>query len=364
MILSAGYSSRMNAFKPLLLLNGLTVLETAVRLFQKAGIQEILAVLGHRADEVRPVAESAGARPIVNSHFDQGMFSSVRAGAAALPASIDACFVLPVDTPLVRTQTIRQMAAAFDGKIHRIFYPVFTGRRGHPPLVAAHVLREAETSPGPLSALLAGHENEAADIAVADEAIHFDMNTAEDYARLRALALTRDIPSAAECEAILASFSVPAPLLGHCRAVASTALQLVTALGERGTLLNSTLVNAGALLHDVAKGRPHHAQTGAARLQSLGFPRVAAIVASHMDLDFSGGELNEAAIVFLADKLIRGTKLVSLAQRFGRALEHFRDNPEALAAARRRFATAQAVAAAVEIRLGQPLTALFGDICH
>jgi len=347
----------MNGFKPLLPLNGVTALETTIRLFPAAGVEEILVVVGHRAEELRGLVESAGACPVLNPHFDEGMFTSVRAGAAALPAGVDACFVLPVDTPLVRPQTVRRMAEAFDGGDRQILYPVFAGHRGHPPLVAAGLLRDAAQSAGPLSAHLSAREELAEDIAVADEAIHLDMDTAEDYQRLSALAGTRDIPSAAECEAILSSFSVPQALLEHCRSVAATALRLGTALRDRGLSLDLGLIHAGALLHDVAKGRPHHAEVGATWLKAMGFTRVGTVVACHMGLDFSGKQLDEAAIVFLADKLTRGATAVSLEQRFERALERFRDHPDALAAARRRLASAEAVAAAVEARLGVPLAA-------
>ena len=354
----------MNGFKPLLPLNGVSALETTIRLFHAAGVGEVLVVLGHRAEELRPLVESARAIPVVNPHFDQGMFTSVRAGAAALPVGVEACFVLPVDTPLVRSQTVRHMAETLDQGEHGILYPVFAGRRGHPPLISTEILRESLRSPGPLSALLWAHEEQARDIAVVDEAIHLDMDTTEDYQHLSALALTRDIPSSAECEAILAILSAPQELREHCRRVAATALRLGTALRERGVPVDLALINAGALLHDIAKGRPNHAEAGEAWLNAMGFPRAGAIVACHMELDVSARQLDEAAIVFLADKLTRGATYVSLEQRFERALERFRDHPEALAAARRRLATAQGVAAAMEARLGEPLAALLGDSNH
>lgn len=51
-ILAAGYSSRMGDFKPLMKLDGLTVIESAVGCFKRAGISDIMVVVGHRASEV------------------------------------------------------------------------------------------------------------------------------------------------------------------------------------------------------------------------------------------------------------------------------------------------------------------------
>jgi len=120
-------------------------------------------------------------------------------------------------------------------------------------------------------------------------------------------------------------------------------------------------VRAGALLHDVAKGRPDHAIVGAEILRSMDFPQVATVVGAHTDLEFSGGQLDESAIVYLADKLVRGESVVTLDQRFQPAITRFSNNPLALHAAQRRMATAQAVALAVETRLGAPLASVVGE---
>jgi hypothetical protein len=91
----------------------------------------------------------------------------------------------------------------------------------------------------------------------------------------------------------------------------------------------------------------------------MDFPRVAEIVAAHTDLDFSASILDEKAIVFLADKLVRGEQLVTINERFQPALDWFGNNPVALQAVQRRLATAKQVACAVESRLGTPLSSIF-----
>jgi putative nucleotidyltransferase with HDIG domain len=361
-VLAAGYSSRMAEFKPLLPLAGSTALERCIGLFRAAGVAEVIAVLGHRAEDLQPLAERAGARCVRNLRFKQGMFSSIAAGSRVLPGWVEAAFVLPADIPLVRPNTIRQLAAAFVQRRAGIVYPVFDGRRGHPPLIVRRILAEAaeEGTAGPLSDLLARHESEAIDLSVANQGIHMDMDTPADYDALRALAACRDIPTHAECEAILAGHSVEPSMVRHSRRVAEVAERIALALARNGFSLNLELVRAGALLHDLAKGLPDHAAAGAAILRSMDFPQVATVVGAHTDLDFGGGQLDESAIVYLADKLFRGEDPVTLDQRFAPALARFSDNPLALHAAQSRMATAQAVALAVELRLGAPLDDVVG----
>ena len=52
-----------------------------------------------------------------------------------------------------------------------------------------------------------------------------------------------------------------------------------------GAGLDEDLVLAGSLLHDVARQQPEHARAGADLLKKEGYPRVADIVAQHMDID-------------------------------------------------------------------------------
>ena len=69
----------------------------------------------------------------------------------------------------------------------------------------------------------------------------------------------------------------------------------------------------------------------------------------------SGGDrrLDEAAVVYLADKLVQGETAVSLDARFAPALLRFVNDPEAFAAANRRYAEANAILEAIEARIGR-----------
>jgi molybdenum cofactor cytidylyltransferase len=356
-VLAAGYSSRMGKFKPMLPLDSATAFELCIGMFRSAGVTEVIAVLGHRADELRSLAEHCGARAVSNPQFEQGMFTSLVAGSRALPGWTRGVFVLPADIPLVRATTVRQLAIAFAARQNGIVYPTFAGHRGHPPLIARSILAEAaqDSTSGTLCSLLARHENSAVNVPVADEAIHMDMDTPADYEALLALAPRRDIPTAAECEAILSGRHVEKLVVRHVRKVAEVAQRLAYTLASTGLDLNLELVQAGALLHDLAKGQPNHASAGASILRAMEYPRVAEIVAAHTDLA-SYSTLDESAIVYLADKLVRGEKEVTIAERFQPALDRFGNNPVALQAAQKRKNVAFEVALAVAARLGAPLS--------
>jgi hypothetical protein len=92
----------------------------------------------------------------------------------------------------------------------------------------------------------------------------------------------------------------------------------------------------------------------------MDFPQVAMIVGAHTESDFTGS-LDESAIVYLADKLVRGEEVVSIDQRFQLALTRFSNRPLALRAALNRKAVVKAVAKAVEDQLGAPLASVVSE---
>ena len=369
-VLAAGRSSRMGDLKPLREVEGRTLLEWAAGAFSGAGVDDIVVVTGHHGDEVAAVAARAGAVAVVNPGFDDGMFSSVRAGVEALDPGVERFFLLPADVPLVRPETIGRLARAGrrqiggDGGVAtapEVLYPAVAGVTGHPPLLAASLRAEilacgSAGQDGGLRALLMGHIARSTIVEVDDHGVLLDADTPEDLVLLRARAAGEGLPDEARCLDLLVENQVSERRLAHSRAVAAVALALAAALNERGQHLCEPLVLAGGLVHDVARSQLRHPDAGADLLEGLGYPRVAAVVRQHMELPRGTGEdVDEAQVVFLADKLVQGDRRVGLQERFAVRLVRHRGDPDALAAVRRRKAQAEAVLANVETLLGRPL---------
>ena len=366
LILAAGCSTRMGQFKPLLPIAGTTVIAQVVAMFRAAGIDRIGVVTGHRAEEIEPVVNRLGAMVVRNPDFQQGMYSSIQAGiraVGALSPTVDACFLLPVDIPLVRPESVTALALAFATRRAPITYPRFNGQRGHPPLVSNALFAEilAGKGEGGLRELLRKHQPESADVDVLDEGVMLDMDTPEDYAQLVGLAERRHLPTPAECEAILSSRPIAEPLRRHGRSVAAVARTIATRLSERGVRIDRQLVIAASLLHDIAKGEPGHAEVGASIVASLGYPAVADIIRQHMAMSFDGTTPNEAAVVFLADKLVRADRRVSLEERYKPSFERFKDQPEALQGARRRYEMACEIHRVIERKARASMSVILAD---
>ncbi|MGC9194210.1 MAG: DVU_1551 family NTP transferase [Syntrophobacteraceae bacterium] len=361
LVLAAGCSSRMGGFKPLLPLGRSTVVEEAVERFRRAGIEDVRVIAGHRADEIGPVIDRLEAGKIVNTDYDRGMYSSILAGVKSLGPEIEAFFVLPVDTPLVKPATIAALAATCSNNVARIVYPRFEGLRGHPPIISTQLAANLpDHCEGGLAAFLGRHEDQAVDLDVIDQSILMNCNTWLDYLKLKARRAREDIPTGRECIALLRERNVAENVVAHCRKVAEVALMLTVHLQSAGLPLDFELVKAGGLLHDMAKGQhSDHAAAAAEFLEKIGYSRVARIVALHTDIEPKRLQpLDESDVVHLADKLVKGDMPVSLEDRFDGALKKFADRPEVFNRVERRLRDARAIKKQVESTLGAPLESL------
>ncbi len=357
LILAAGYSSRMGAFKPLLPVGGSTVLEQAIARFAKAGITDIRVVVGYKAGEIIPILDRLGIRWVLNEQYEIGMLSSVLAGIRSLESSVDAFFLLPVDIPLVKPKTLQTLARAYADCGSAIIYPRFQEQRGHPPLISTKCIPKdlPINYPGGLRAFLTQYEPMAREVEVVDQAILMDCDTPADYEQIRAYAEREDIPTDRECEAVWVHYRVPERVIAHSRVVSQLARLLAVHLNLAGLGLNLNLIVAAGFLHDIAKGQPDHARRAGKLLVKLGYPRVAEVAASHMDISHGKETLREADLVYLADKYVAGDQLVSFEDRFAGALEKYARTPKILKAVVKRLTDARLIQATAEELLGQPL---------
>lgn len=182
LLLAAGESSRMGTPKPLLAWCGQPLVAYHVEQLRRAGAA-VIAVVGHAAARVGPLAQAAGGQVVVNAAYRAGRAGSIRAGALALPDDARAIIALNVDQPrdagLIRR--VLDLHRAGDGLITT---PEYDGRRGHPVVFAGSLLCElrqvSEESEG-LRAVLRRHADRRRIVAVDDPAIHIEFNTPEEY---------------------------------------------------------------------------------------------------------------------------------------------------------------------------------------
>ena len=183
-LLAAGESRRMGSPKPLLEWQDATLIEYQIAQLREAGVDDVIAVLGHRSQDVLPLVTAAGARGIVNKIYREGRASSLRAGAVAAEGA-ETVVVLSVDQPRPAAVTRRLLADHTSG----ITVPSHGGRRGHPVILDGSLLselREVDEATQGLRAVLARHATEVREVPFDSAAVLLDLNTPEDYQRATA----------------------------------------------------------------------------------------------------------------------------------------------------------------------------------
>lgn len=145
-------------------------------------------------------------------------------------------------------------------------------------------------------------------------------------------------PNEKKCYQIFSHFHTPEPVIAHCQKVTEVALSLAQQLIEKGYQLNQELVYSAALLHDVVRYKKRHDLEGYRALLREGYPQVAHVIRYHHQLDDDMVDrIDETTVVYLADKYVQGTQVVSIAKRFEKSLAKCQGNNEAMQAHQKKY---------------------------
>ncbi|HIE51782.1 MAG TPA: DUF433 domain-containing protein [Armatimonadetes bacterium] len=201
LVLAAGESRRMGTPKQLLPFGASTVLQAVVDALAAAGVEEIIVVLGHRAEEIAPTLAERPVEIVVNENYRKGMLSSVQCGLRAVSPEAEAVLVALGDQPRLSPETVRQLISAY--RIHSpgLAVPVYRGRRGHPLLLRAKYRDEVfHLNPEiGLRELLHRHPEEVLLVAVESDEVLPDLDDPVAYQRALA-AQASEVPRLGEAE--------------------------------------------------------------------------------------------------------------------------------------------------------------------
>lgn len=187
-ILAAGKSERMGRPKASLAIGDSTFLETILDRYDDPGIGRIVVVGRAGAEPLRfdPGEGKVGAVTNPDPRGDQ--LSSLLAGIDAVePSGPAAVIVHPVDHPLVSRATIATILAAALRAPGTVIVPLCGGRRGHPVLFPRELFPALRNVPpgGGARAVIRDPRTRLLEIETGDGGILADIDTPEDYERLR-----------------------------------------------------------------------------------------------------------------------------------------------------------------------------------
>ena len=184
-VLAAGSSTRMGAFKQLLPLGGRPAVQLVTSSI-RSKVDQLYVVVGHRAGEVEAALSGASVECVFNPHYEAGMLASIQCGIRAA-GQADAYLICLADQPGIEPATVDAVLVAAAGTAAGIVIPTYQGRRGHPILLRRgyrqKILALAEDQG--LHRVTRGYPEDTLEVAVGDPQILSDMDTPADYWKVR-----------------------------------------------------------------------------------------------------------------------------------------------------------------------------------
>ena len=184
LVLAAGLSSRMGAFKPLLEVGGVPALARAIRCL-KGTAEEIAVVTGFRGEDLSSLIAAEGAVRLHNPDYAGGMFTSIHTGLRHFAdRGAEGVLLLPGDCAAVPGEAVKELLVNAGAGFA---VPGYGDRRGHPMWVPARFFPEILAHDGRegLKPILNKYGRRVLNMPFPGTVM--DMDTPEDLAALEAL---------------------------------------------------------------------------------------------------------------------------------------------------------------------------------
>lgn len=186
-ILAAGRSERMGAFKPLLPFGQKTVIETCIDHLRGGGVETFVVVVGTgpRSEKLKAHLQAANVTFATNPNPESEMSASIACGVRALPDGIQAVIINPVDHAAVPPEVVATLVSEWELGA-RLVKPTWKERGGHPVLIELS-FRDDLLSLDPnggLKTFFRDHQAQVKRVAVKSNYIARDMDTWDDYVAL------------------------------------------------------------------------------------------------------------------------------------------------------------------------------------
>ncbi len=182
-IVAAGLSSRMGAFKPMLRIGSISVANRVISTLQQSGVKVIVVVTGNQADILEKHLSRSGVVFVHNPLFaETQMLDSVKIGLSYIMDKCDRILFTPVDVPFFTSETV---ATLFECP-EKIVIPLCDGKEGHPLLLNSNTIPQLlkyDGNEGLRGAITASGEP-IRYVDVDDEGILCDIDTPNDYNKL------------------------------------------------------------------------------------------------------------------------------------------------------------------------------------
>jgi molybdenum cofactor cytidylyltransferase len=169
--------------KQLLPLNDRPVIRHCLDSILSSGLCDVVTVVRPGSENIIRAVSGFTKKVAFNERPESGMAGSVKAGIEMIDPASTGVLICLSDHPLVRTDTYRALLEAHFETPRHIIIPVYRGKKGHPPLFPADIVKEIYSG-FTLSEIVRKDDKRVRYMPVPDEGVVLDMDTREDYSMI------------------------------------------------------------------------------------------------------------------------------------------------------------------------------------
>jgi molybdenum cofactor cytidylyltransferase len=186
-VLAAGLSRRMGQAKLLMPVGGRAIVRYVVESVLAGGVDLVWVVTGPDVEPIEAALAGLEVQIAVNPAPEEGQASSLRAGIAALPASVDAVLIALGDQPSLAPSIIPALLAARRTSPKLIVAPRYRDGQGNPVLFKREIFPELLRLTGDQGARpIIQKEPARVEWVELDLPMPPDVDTLDDYEKIRA----------------------------------------------------------------------------------------------------------------------------------------------------------------------------------
>ena len=186
-VLAAGLSRRMGQAKLVMKVGGRAIIRYSVESVLAGGVDLVWVVTGPDVEPIEAALAGIDVQIAVNPAPEEGQAGSVRAGIAALPASVDWALIALGDQPLLAPAIIPALLAARRTSPKLIVAPRYRDGHGNPVVFKREIFPELLRLTGDQGARpIIQSEPARVEWVDLDLPMPPDVDTPDDYEKIRA----------------------------------------------------------------------------------------------------------------------------------------------------------------------------------
>jgi len=184
-VLAAGGSSRFGEPKQLLDWFGEPLVKFVAEKVKSAGCNTVVVITGADHDSVSQSLRDLQVEVVCNTNWQVGQSASVRTAIQSLPGDIGAAIFHLVDQPLIPVELISALRKKHARNPSSIIQPVIDGKPANPVLFDRRVFTDLEELEGDVGGRALFDKYQPSSIPWDDPLSQMDVDTPEDYQKIR-----------------------------------------------------------------------------------------------------------------------------------------------------------------------------------